>query len=35
MTKEALLRFIVVSFSDKLIFNGVRGQINASIKIAI
>ena len=31
--KEALLRFTVVSFSGKLIFNGVLGY--ASIKIAI
>ena len=34
-TKEALLRFTVVSFSGKLIFNGVRGHFYASIKITI
>ena len=33
--KEALLRFIVVSFSGKLIFDGVQGHSYASIKIAI
>ena len=36
-TKEALYfyRFTVVSFSGKLIFNGVQGQSYTSIKIAI
>ena len=33
--KEALLRFTVVSFSGKLIFNGVQGHFSASIKIDI
>ena len=33
--KEALIRFTVVSFSGKLIFNGVQGHSYASIKIAI
>ena len=31
--KEALLRFTIVLFSGKLIFNGVQGHIYASIKI--
>ena len=35
MKKEALLRFTVVSFSGKLIFDGVQGHSYASIKIAI
>ena len=30
--KEALLRFTLVSFSGKLIFNGVQGHCHASIK---
>ena len=34
-TKEALLRFTVVSFLGKLIFNGVQGHFYASIKITI
>ena len=34
-TKEALLRFTVVSFSDKLIFSGVQGHSDAGIKISI
>uniref|UniRef100_A0A671YJF1 Complement C3-like n=1 Tax=Sparus aurata TaxID=8175 RepID=A0A671YJF1_SPAAU len=34
-TKEALLRFTVVSFLGKLIFNGVQGHFYASIKISI
>ena len=34
-TKEAFLRFTVVSFLGKFIFNGVLGHSNASIKIAI
>ena len=33
--KEALLRFTIVLFSGKLIFNGVRGHWYNSIKIAI
>ena len=35
MTEEELLRFTVVSFSGKLIFNGVQGHFYASIKISI
>ena len=35
MTKEALLRFTVVSFSGKIIFGGVQGHFYASIKIVI
>ena len=34
-TKEALLRFAIVLFSGKLIFNRVQGRSYASIKIAI
>ena len=34
-TKEELLRFTVVSFLGKLIFNGVLGHSDSSIKIAI
>ena len=34
-TKEALLRFTIVLFSDKLIFNGEQGHSDASSKIAI
>ena len=33
--KEALSRLTVISFSGKLIFNGVQGHWHASIKIAI
>ena len=33
--KEALLRFTVVLFSGKQIFNGVKGHVYASIKISI
>ena len=33
--KEALLRFTLVLFSGKLLFNGVQGHFYASIKIAI
>ena len=33
--KDALLRFTVVSFSGKLIFNGLQGHFYVSIKIAI
>ena len=33
--KEALLRFTIVSFLGKLIFNGVQGHCYASIKTAI
>ena len=33
--KKALLRFTVVSFPEKLIFNGVQGYFYTSIKIAI
>ena len=33
--KEALSRFIVVSFLGKLIFNGVLGHSYTSIKVAI
>ena len=32
-TKEAFLRFTIVSFLGKLIFNGVLGHYYASIKI--
>ena len=34
-TKEALLRFTIVSFSGKFIFNGVLGHSYTGIKIAI
>ena len=34
-TKEALLRFTIVSFLGKLIFNGVPGHLYTSIEIAI
>ena len=34
-TKESLLRFTVVLFLGKLIFNGVQGHFSASIKITI
>ena len=34
-TKEALLRFTIVLFWGKLIFNGVQGHFSTSIKIAI
>ena len=34
-TKEALLRFTVVSFLGKLIFNGVQGHFYTGIKTAI
>ena len=35
MTKEALLRFAIVSFSGKLIFSGVQVHSYGNIKIAI